>query len=147
MLALCSAAAAGEPTTLPAAEPPHGGHSEPREKWILRTDDTRLAVGVSSDQKLCIYELSGPDGWNWTTVPSVFPLLDRVDVAGTQISPAWTYRTGTVDTSDGVKLTIVFACANPALELRSVWLAHAGPGPVHLSMYPRQPVRQGDYDF
>jgi len=42
--------------------------SEPREKWGLRTGDTKLQVGVSSDQKLCIYELSGPDGWNWTSV-------------------------------------------------------------------------------
>ena len=110
-------------------------HGAGMAEWILRTDDTRLAVGVSSDQKLCIYELSGPDGWNWTTVPSVFPLLDRVDVAGTQITPAWTYSKGTVDKSDGVRLTIVFTCANPALELRSVWQANEGPGPVHLSMF------------
>jgi hypothetical protein len=91
-------------------------------------------VGVSSDQKLCIYELSGPDGWNWTKVPSVFSLLDRVNVVGAPVTPAWTYRQGTVDKSDGVKLTVVFTCANPALELRSVWQAYKGPGPVHLSM-------------
>ena len=109
--------------------------SQPREKWLLRTDDTKLEVGVSSDQKLCIYELSGPDGWNWTSVPSVFPLLDRVDVAGTRITPAWTYSKGTIDKSDGVKLTVVFSNANPALELRSVWQAHEGPGPVHHSMF------------
>ena len=109
--------------------------NQPQEKWALRTDDTRLAVGVSSDQKLCIYELSGPDGWNWTTVPSVLPLLDRVDVAGAQITPAWTYSKGTVDKVDGVKVTMVFTCANPAMELRSVCQAHEGPGPVHLSMF------------
>jgi len=112
----------------------HGAEQGVAE-WILRTDDTRLAVGVRSDQKLCIYELSGSDGWNWTTVPSVFPLLDRVDVAGSRITPAWTYSKGTVDKSDGVRLTVVFTCANPALELKSVWQAHEGPGPVHLSMF------------
>ena len=82
---------AGKTTALVAAEPPQEAQSQPREKWILRTDDTKLALGVSSDQKLCIYELSGPDGWNWTTVPSVLPLMDRVDVAGVRITPAWTY--------------------------------------------------------
>jgi hypothetical protein len=112
-----------------------GSQSKPREKWVLRTDDTRLVVGVSSDQKLCIYELSGPDGWNWTRTPSVFPLLDRVDVAGKQITPAWTFSNGTVDNGDGQKLTIVFTSANPALELRSIWQAHNGPGPVHHSMF------------
>jgi hypothetical protein len=114
---------------------PASSQSEPREKWGLRTGDTKLEVGVSSDQKLCIYELSGPDGWNWTSVPSVFPLLDRVDVAGKQITPAWTYSNGTIDKSDGVKLTVVFTSANPSLELRSVWQAHEGPGPVHHSMF------------
>ncbi|MHB8866970.1 MAG: hypothetical protein ACYC6N_31795 [Pirellulaceae bacterium] len=134
-LALFSAAISGEPTTPLASEPPHGGQSDPQEKWVLRTDDTRIAVGVSADQKLLIYELSGPDGWNWTTVPSVFPLLDRVDVAGAQITPAWTYSQAAVDTNDGVTLTIVFICTDPALELRLVWQAYEGPGPVHLAMF------------
>ena len=87
-----------------AAEPPKGGESQPLEKWILRTADTKLAVGVGPDRKLCIYELSGPNGWNWTTVPSVFPLLGRVDVNGARITPVWTYARGTVNKSDGVKV-------------------------------------------
>ena len=40
-----------------------------------------------------------------------------------------------VDRSEGVKLTIVFTCASPAMELRSVWQAYEGPGPVHHSMF------------
>ena len=128
-----SLGALSDPTVLLAAEQAQA--SPPREKWILHTADTRLAVGVSSDQKLCIYEFSGPDGWNWTKVPSVIPLLDRVEVAGAPVTPAWTYSQGSVDKSDGVKLTVVFTCADPALELRSVWQAHEGPGPVHLSMF------------
>ena len=68
-------------------------------------------------------------------MPSVIPLLDRVEVAGAPVTPAWTYSQGSVDKSDGVKLTVVFTCAHPAMELRSVWQAHEGPGPVHLSMF------------
>ena len=52
-----------------------------------------------------------------------------------EIRPAWKYSRATVDKSDGVKLTVVFASADPALELRSVWQAHRGPGPVHLAMF------------
>jgi hypothetical protein len=122
-------------TAIQAAEPPEVGQSRAQEKWILRTDDTELVLGVSADQKLCIYQFSGPGGWNWTNVPSVVPLLDRVDVAGAPITPAWTYREATVDEKDGVALTVVFTCANPALELRSVWQTYEGPGPVHLSMF------------
>jgi hypothetical protein len=122
----------GNGTGLNAAQP---SDEAAREKWVLRTDDTELVLGVSADQKLCIYQFSGPDGWNWTEVPSVLPLLDRVEVAGARINPAWTYREGTVDAKDGVTLTIVFTCANPALELRTVWQTHEGPGPVHLSMF------------
>ncbi len=74
-------------------------HSRSRSRQelsiVLRTDDTTLAVGVNADQKLLIRELSGPDGWNWTTDPSVFPLLERVDVAGVQISPVWTHSPAT----------------------------------------------------
>ncbi len=58
-----------------------------------------------------------------------------MEVAGAPVIPAWTYRQGSVDKSDGVKLTVVFTCAYPALELRSVWQAYEGPGPVHLSMF------------
>lgn len=107
----------------------------PQEKWLLRTDDTRLEVGISSDQKLCIYQLNGPDGWNWTPVPSVLPLLGRVDVDGAHLTPVWKYRKATVDNSDGVTLTMVFTSADPALELRTVWHAHKGPGPVRVAMF------------
>ena len=90
----CSRRDADEPRCGTALAGRTVGAAREGTSFVLRTDDTRLAVGVSSDQKLCIYELSGPDGWNWTTVPSVFPLLDRVDVDGVQISPAWTYSQG-----------------------------------------------------
>ena len=123
-------------TTLMAAEPPQEVHSEPpRQEWILQTDDTKLGLCLGSDQKLCIYELSGPDGWNWTKVPSVLPLLDRVEVGGVRIAPAWTCSGSTVDKIDGVTLTNVFTCDNPAFELRTIWQAHEGYGPVHLSMF------------
>jgi len=105
------------------------------ERWILHTDDTTVELGVSRDQKLCLYRLSGRAGWNWTKVPSVIPLIDRVSLDGALITPAWTYSKGIVDRSEGVQAILVFMCANPALELKTVWRADKGPGPVHVSMF------------
>ena len=83
------------------------------------------------DQKLCLYELRSPAaGWNWTKAACEFPLLNRVDVGGVQFHPRWTYRDGSVDKSDGTKVTIRFTSSSPALELKSVWHARSGPGPV-----------------
>jgi hypothetical protein len=108
--------------------------ADPREKWVLSTDDTTLEVGVSAHQELCLYRLGSREGWNWTTVSSLFALLDRVEVGGARITPAWTFSKGLVDRSDGIQVTIIFTCVNPALELRSGWQARKGPGPVHVSM-------------
>ena len=119
---------------LAAAEAPVAGPSRPPDRWTVRTDDTLVEVGIGPDRGLCLYRLGGPNGWNWTAEPSVFPLLDRVDVAGAHIAPAWAFAGGTLKEDDGVQLTVVFTCREPALELRSVWRAHAGPGPVHHSM-------------
>ena len=139
-LTTCGAAIAGTPTNHVVAAPSQVARSEPlaaEASYVLRTDDTTLALSVNADQKLLIRELSGPDGWNWTTDPSVFPLLERVDVAGAQASPVWTHRSSdlTKDNGDGVTLTMVFTCADPALELKLDWQARRGPGPVHLAMF------------
>ena len=104
-------------------------------KWNLHTTDTGMVIGVSADHQLCVYELSGPDRYNWLRKPSVFPLMDRVEVDGTQVTPEWKYATADVDESDGVKLTIVFRCVNPAMELKSTWRAYDGPGPIRHRMY------------
>jgi hypothetical protein len=104
--------------------------------WTLTTDDTKLTVGVGQDQHLYLYELGNPTaGWNWTSSPSLFPLLSRVDVGGTRHATKWAYQEGTVDSSDGVKLTIRFTNREPALELKSVWHARPGRGPVRHCMF------------
>ena len=66
---------------------------------------------------------------------SPIPLVGRIDVAGTRVAPKWTYRDAAVEKSDGMKVTITFANADPAMELKSVWHAHEGPGPVRHAMF------------
>ncbi|MBC7920631.1 MAG: alpha-galactosidase, partial [Ferruginibacter sp.] len=110
-------------------------HSQ-NNRWTLRTDDTQLVIGLNAQKNLCLFELSNPtDGWNWTKSPSVFPLIDRVTVGGTPFKTNWVYQRGTVDQREGTKLTLVFTNAKPALELKSVWEARQGRGPVRHSMF------------
>ena len=104
-------------------------------RWTLNTADTRLTVGVGADRSLTLYELRGPDGWNWASAGSPIPLVGRIDVAGAQVAPKWSYRDATVEKNDGVKVTVTFVSADPAMELKSVWHAHEGPGPVRHTMF------------
>ena len=115
-----------------AAEP---GAENGARRWTLNTADTKLTLGVGADDSLGIHELCGPDGWNWTATASPIPLLGRTDVAGIRVTPKWTFRDAAVEEGDGRKVTITFANADPAMELKSVWHAHEGPGPVRHAMF------------
>jgi len=104
--------------------------------WTLATDDTKLVIGVDADKKLCVFELTNPaNGHNWTKSPSVFTLVERVDMDNIQYKTNWSYKSGYVENTDGTKLTILFTNDNPALELKSVWQARKGPGPIHHGMF------------
>jgi len=102
------------------------------ESWTLATDDTRLTLGVTATGEMVIGELSCPvAGWNWITRPVAVSFLPRADVAGESHTLQWRFVDAAVDDSDGRKLTLRFACDEPALEIASQWHARPGPGPVH----------------
>ena len=108
----------------PAAGPP-------AEKWSVATDDTKVTVGATTAGQLCLYELSNPaDGWNWTAKPSVVDLMSKAKVKDADCDLHWKFKDGTLDKTDGQKLTIRFVNESPALELQSVWWARPGRGPV-----------------
>ena len=48
----------------------------------------------------------------------------------TDYTPHWKFRGATEDRSDGYTLTLRFTSAKPDLELKSIWRAQDGPGPV-----------------
>ena len=122
-----------EADAAPAAGPKAG---KPVKTWTLATDDTKLTIGVASDSQLCIYELSNPrSGGNWIAEPSVFRLMSRAGLGGVLRELHWTYKNAQVEAGDGRKLTVRFSCAEPALELRSVWRARNGPGPIRHAMF------------
>ena len=72
-----------------------------------------------------------------------FGFLSQAEVAGQSKTLAWRFVDAAVEESDGRKLTLRFACDEPALEIASQWHARPGPGPVHHAMHVRnrrQPI-------
>ena len=118
--------------SLMAPRPTAGSRAD---TWTIATDDTKLTIGATTTGQLCIYELSNPAvGWNWTAEPSVFPLPGKADVGAVAQDLRWKFKDATLDKGDGQKLTIRFTCENPSLELKSVWWARPGRGPVRHEM-------------
>ena len=119
------------------------------QTWTLATDDTRLTLGVTAEGELVVRELSCPaTGWNWIAKPVAFGLWPQADIGGQRQTLRWRLADAAMEESDGRKLTLRFACDDPALEAVSQWHARPGPGPVHHSLTIRnrsyQPVTIGE---
>lgn len=127
VLSLVSGALATEPS----ADVQPGNPRQTASQWTLSTDDTEVVVSVSNN-KISISRLRNPaQNWNWAPVPSEIPLPGKnsIKAGTTDYSPNWTYRGATKDKA-GHTLTLRFTSATPNLELKSVWRARPGPGPV-----------------
>jgi len=108
------------------------------QSWTLATDDTRLSLGVTAAGEMVIREFCCPAaGWNWIARPVALGFTCEAGVAGQRRPLEWRFIDAAVDESEGRKLTLRFACDEPALEVVSQWHARPGPGPVHHSMWVR----------
>ena len=128
VLSVASGAWAAEPPT--DAQP--GNQRQATSQWTLATADTEVIVSVANN-KIVINSLKNPaQNWNWVPVPSEIPLPGKNSITSgrTDFSPNWTYCDATEDKSDGYSVTLWFTSATPKLELKSVWRAYPGPGPV-----------------
>jgi hypothetical protein len=97
--------------------------------WTLATDDTELTLSVSNNA-ISIVRLRNPDQkWNWIAAPSPVP-MPAMQVGKAAAAVTWEFRDATEDNRSGHQLTLRFACAKPAMEMKSVWRALPGPGPV-----------------
>ncbi|MFZ4397322.1 MAG: LamG-like jellyroll fold domain-containing protein [Kiritimatiellia bacterium] len=93
--------------------------------WMLATEDTELTLSVASNT-LRIVRLRNPaQNWNWTPAPSPVPIPG---VQGKKVE--WTFCEASEIKTNGHEVTLRFTCADPALELKSVWRALPGVGPV-----------------
>ena len=102
-----------------AAEPVTG------QTWTLATEDTELTLAVASNT-LSIVRLRNPaQNWNWTPVPSPVPMPG---VQGRKVE--WIFCDASESKTNGHEVTLRFTCTDPALQLKSLWRALPGPGPV-----------------
>jgi hypothetical protein len=105
------------------------------QSWTLATGDTRLTLGVTGAGELVARELCCPAaGRNWIAHPVAFGLLPQAETGGQHHSLQWRLAGAALEESDGRRLTLRFACAEPATEVTCQWHAFPGPGPVHQSM-------------
>jgi hypothetical protein len=111
-----------------AAEPSSGAeHVATKTKtWTLSTDDTELRLTVTGDAIGIVSLRDRAQKWNWVTkaAPVPMPVLQgRPDLK-------WVFLDAAEARTNGHGVTLRFACREPALEMRSVWRALRGPGPV-----------------
>jgi hypothetical protein len=110
-----------------------------RVHWTLSTADTRIKISVSNNGVYIDSFQNPAQAWDWVPERSEVPLPGKnsIRTAGTGIStmqvdqtPNWTYVGASEDKTGGYIVTLRFTCTTPALELKSVWIARPGPGPV-----------------
>ena len=120
-----------------AAEPPKAVPVDnTNAHWTLLTGDTCLKISVSNN-KLYIDSLKNPaQDWNWVPAASEVPLPgkncirkvgDDIKTGNINQTPNWMYGGASENQNDGYMVTL---CFTSTLELKSVWSARPGPGPV-----------------
>jgi len=98
----------------------------------LATADTSVQI-EAQDRTLKLLALkSVRSGWNWTT-GNELPLVRTAEVNGRTQALNWIFKRHSSSKGKKGEVTqeiFVFENANPALELKSIWTAYSGPGPV-----------------
>jgi len=114
-----------------------GSQDNAEGHWTLSTDDTRLQISVANSKLYMETLKNTAQDWNWVTAACEIPLPGknsistvRAKTANIAQNPNWTYVGSTEDKTGGYTVTLRFASAIPALELKSIWVARPGPGPV-----------------
>lgn len=94
--------------------------------WTLATDDTRMTLSVAENRPVVDDLRCVGDEHGWCARSPV-PMIDRVWQDGRETPVQWRFVSGAVDRSE---LTLAFRCDDPKLEMRSMWRARKGRGPV-----------------
>ncbi|OCT15421.1 hypothetical protein A8709_15180 [Paenibacillus pectinilyticus] len=102
--------------------------------WSLSTSDTSLVLSETNAGPLVASLKNPTQNFNWASTATTVPLLSRVDIGATAYTPNWVYASAAVDTTLGTKVTLTYNSTTPALQLKSIWLAKPGVGPVTHTM-------------
>ena len=99
------------------------------DSWPLSTDDTAAAVAVEHGQpvlkRLSVRGVSS----NWLPAGAPETLPPAVGWEGHSASTNWRFQGGSLDASRA-QLALRFTNADPPMELRSIWRASPGRGPL-----------------
>jgi alpha-galactosidase len=98
-------------------------------RWKLATQDTEIELGVADDAPAVVGLRSPGVSWNWAATPNREALPKSVTQAGKAHSLRWRHVGHDYDAAKRT-LTLTFRSDAPALELKSVWKAPAGRGPI-----------------
>ena len=124
--------AAGAQAAEPSGDSQSGSRRQTVLQWKLSTDDTEVILSVS-DNRIFLASLKNPaQNWNWAPVPCEVPLPDKNSIVTgrNRRFPALDLLRRDGRQIGWVRVTLRFTSTTPNLELKSVWRAHPGPGPV-----------------
>ena len=97
--------------------------------WRLSTDDTTMLVAIQQGLPVVTQVSSTKGNDNWLLAPAPEVLLPSVAQQGVEKPTQWKYEGGALDPASG-QLVLRFSNSAPAMELRSIWQARPGHGPV-----------------
>jgi hypothetical protein len=99
------------------------------ESWRLTTDDTVVVVKVQDAMPVITQVGLAKTDSNWLLRPVPEILLPSVEQNGKAPPTAWQFQGGSFDSQAG-ELVLKFSNAAPAMEMKSIWRARPGHGPV-----------------
>jgi hypothetical protein len=99
------------------------------KSWRLATDDTVVAVTVQYGTPVVTQVGTVKDNSNWLLAPVPEVLLPSVTQKDSSVPTTWQYQGGDFDQQSG-EMVLRFTNSAPALELKSIWRARPGRGPV-----------------
>ncbi|QGQ94273.1 hypothetical protein EHS13_04815 [Paenibacillus psychroresistens] len=102
--------------------------------WTLNTADTNLTLSETNSGPMITTLKNPTQNFNWTAASTTVPLMSRVDIGATTYTLNWVYASAAVDTTTGTKVTLTYNSTTPALQLKSIWWAKPGVGPVTHTM-------------
>ncbi len=125
--AIAALVAFGLALTTSASEAPKEDMNMKSENrtWTLATKDTEMTLTMASNTLSLARLLNPAQNWNWTPAPAPVPLPS---VQGKKVN--WKFCEAAEEKTNGYQLTLHFICDDPALEMKSIWRALPGTGPV-----------------
>jgi len=104
-------------------------HPQVSSSWKLATEDTEVIFSIQDRWPVLKTLASRATGYNWLASPIRERLMNAVELNGVITSLNWRFE-GAERNAQGNQLTFRYTNSNPRLELRSVWRARPGHGPV-----------------